>query len=1108
MRFNFGLRAAAFLLLTAGVLSAQTSKGILSGVVRDPSGAVISGAAITVTNQDTAENRTSKTQGEGAFRVEALSPGRYTLSVTLTGFNPSTVSNIVVSASVVTSHDVVMAVGDTGSTVTVEASSVAVNTENGQLTGTIDSTDLRALPVFSLNPIELATTVPGVQLVNQNGLSNGMNIQVNGARPRANNFLLDGQEINDVGIGGQAFQPAIPDMYSSFAVITSAASAEYGRAGGAVANMITKAGTNDFHGTVFERYSGSGLDALDGVTRQLKPLSAGSPNPKARYNQHTYGFTVGGPIIKDKLFAFGGLQLQRKYGKQTPNRLELPDANGYATLQKIGGAQVQLLNQYLSNGSYLTSYVPFNDGVVSSINVGPQNGCPASGCIVTTGHYQRQNANLSNPDTQWMYRIDFNPRSADSFYFRYMHDRQSLSPDFQNNGSALVGFDTQQGGPVELGAGGWTHVFTPNLLNELRVSEARLGFTFAPTAETLANPLYSLATVGIANIAQDASGATNLGPNQNFPQGRHEDLYQLQDTVGLSKGRQSFRIGFDIGRILETDFVSQNAKGTLTFARGGTYISSLGNFLQNQLGPSGTATKVFGATRVDPHGWRSGIFAQDDIKLNADLTINLGIRYDYLTNPLNSLQYPGIDPNNPYAPINNVYKVKNDTNNIAPRIGFAYSPHYGGYFGDGKTSIRGGFGVFYDSTFSNILVNSAQSSPNAVGGTLTSTVGGGLPNATSLIPSITPNLLPTSAVTSVVDNIVNPLTYQFNIGVERELPAQIISSVRYVGTLGRKLYANQQYNYFSNGARLNTTRGQINARGNFADSSYNGLEVAASHGFSHGLQIRGAYTFSKSLDDGSEVFSLVNSATSYSANLAPGGRGQDWGPSSYDHRHYLTISYVWSPVGLHADNAFANALMGALTRHWTISGVEQFQSGPYLTFAPNDASGGFDINGDGSTTNDRAVLGNKSAPLNTGGIDGHFVGGTSGVYYDIATINVTGDLVPVTPSTVHWLVPYGPQNQFLRQEIGRNSYANPGLQFHNIAVEKGIGLSYLHFERGRLVLRAEVNNFGNHNNVGPVDTNVTNIGNSTYLDKSNARQGSGDSQSQGRQMYLWAKLVF
>jgi hypothetical protein len=213
---------------------------------------------------------------------------------------------------------------------------------------------------------------------------------------------------------------------------------------------------------------------------------------------------------------------------------------------------------------------------------------------------------------------------------------------------------------------------------------------------------------------------------------------------------------------------------------------------------------------------------------------------------------------------------------------------------------------------------------------------------------------------------------------------------------------------------------------------------------------------------------------------------------------------VWSPVGFHSNSTFANAALGLFTRHWTISGIEQFQSGPPVTFN----NSGLDTNGDGSTANDRPILGNASAPFTTGGIDGHFVGGTTGTYYDIATVNGSGDLVQVDPGKVHWLVPYGPKNQFLHKEIGRNSYANPGLQFHNIAVEKGFGLAYLHLERGTLNLRAEVNNIGNHNNVGPEDANVLNIGSSTYLDKSNAREGSGDSQSQGRQMILWAKFVF
>jgi hypothetical protein len=1111
MRFKALILCSTTLLLLSVPPSAfaQTSKGILTGVARDPSGAVIPDAAVIVTNQNTGEQRTAQTHQDGSYRIDALAPGSYTVSASHTGFTDLKTSNLAVRASVVTSYDLPLATGATSTTVTVEATNSGINTENGQLAGVISSRDLQVLPIFSLNPVDLALTVPGVQTVSQPGssvLSNGSNIEVNGARPRANNFLLDGQEINDVGIGGQAFQPQIPDIFQSVAVITNNPSAEYGRAGGAIVNLVTKSGSNDFHGSVFERYTGSGLNALDGVLRQSKPLPVGAPNPKARYDQHQYGFTAGGPIIKDKLFAFGALQLSRYYGKETPNRLELPDAAGYATLQRIGGPQVTLLDQYLSGGDYLTSYVNLtptnasgNPIHVSTINVGNGNN-------ITTGYFQRQNPNESSPDTQWMYRVDFTPHQQDSFSVRYLHDRSSLSPDFFTNGSALVGFDTQQGGPTELGAGTWTHIFGSSIVNELRGSETRLSFAFSPLPATAANPLYALPTLNIAHVAVDASNSSSLGPNQIFPQGRKEELYQGQDTVSITHGRHTIRLGADIGRIIETDTLGLNAKGTLLFQSGGSGVTPLGNFLQNQLGPSGTATKTFGNTRIDPHGWRSGIFFQDDVKILPDLTLNLGIRYDYTTNPENSLPYPAVDPANPYQAINTVIKVKNDTNNIAPRFGFAYAPSA---LGAGKTVIRGGFGISYDSFFSNIVTNAGSGAPNAVAGTLTSTLGNGLAMATNLISSISPTLSPKSSITSgVVSNLVNPYTMQFNLGVERQLPGSNLVAVRYVGSLGKKLFANQQYNYFApdgSGNRLNTNRGIINLRGNFAASSYNAAQVEYTHNFAHGLQINANYVFSKSLDDGSEVFLLANSPTSYSSNLAPGGRSQDWGPSSYDHRHFVSVAYSWTPGGFHSGNTFANLALGALTRNWTISGIEQFQSGSYSTFAVT----GIDTNRDGSSANDRPVVGNKKAPLNTAGIDGAFpfIGGTPGTYYELGeAYNGDGGLVPVAPSSVHWLVPYQPLNQNLRQEIGRNSFLNPGTTRNDVALEKGFGLAGLHLDRGRLIFRVEAQNIANHNDVGVLDTTITDIGTSAYMNISTARKGASDQNP--RQLVLWAKFTF
>ncbi|MGD0445901.1 MAG: TonB-dependent receptor, partial [Edaphobacter sp.] len=872
----------------------------------------------------------------------------------------------------------------------------------------------------------------------------------------------------------------------------------------------TKSGTNAYHGEVYERYTGSGLNALGGLER-------GTGIGKARSDQHIYGFTAGGPIIKDKLFAFGGLAVSRFYGKLVPSVLEFPDANGYAMLQSIAAAapssstpvvaqQVASLDAYLNSGitsgTYLNAYNPVAGHATVNTNVGAQPGCPAAGCVITENFFQRVAPDASKPSTQWEYKIDYTPWSKDSFSARYLHARSSSNPDFLNSPGALIGFDTLQGGPAELGEGTWTHIFTANLLNEFRVSETRINFSFAPTPQTLANPLYSLPsiTVGTATPA--------LGLNQNFPQGRGEDLYQFQDTVGWQKGRHSMRIGFDIGRQLEHDLVSQNAIGTLGFAAGGTYNTALGNFLQNQLGPSGTATKTFGSTRIDPHNWRSGFFGQDDIKINASLTINAGLRWDYLTNAENSLKYPGVDITNPLAVITlqngaataNAIKVNNPKGNFSPRLGFAYSPHFGGYFGDGKSVIRGGVGIFYDSSFSNIVTNSAQSSPNAVASTLIQTTGNGLPNASTLIPTITPVLSLQSTVESVASNSVNPITYQYNLGVERQFPWNMFFAVRYVGNIGSGLFANQQFNYFNGltGQRLNPAYGEDVIRGNFGRSEYNSLQVEGSHLFSHGFQVRGNYTWSKSLDDASEVFTGSSSPTSFGSNLAFGGlRKNNWGPSDYDHRQYFVMTYVWSPAGLHGSSGFADTALNVLTRHWTLSGSTRLQSGTYSTFAEN-----VDSNGDSSTANDRPIIGNPKAPLATGAIDGFFVkGGTPGVYYDLAAFNAkTSTLVVDQPSSVHFLVPYDPNNSQLNNEIGRNSFSNPGRILTDIALEKGFQVPK--FERGRIILRAEAQDIANHNNLNILNTTVNNIGNGLFLNRNNAQLDAG------RSLILWGKFTF
>lgn len=1097
-RFASLLAGFAVLILMPLASLAQTSLGTLTGVVRDSSGAVVASATVTATNTLTSASRTTKSTTLGAYRFDALTPGSYVLAVEVTGFDRAEAKNIAVSPSQTVSYDVALHPGRVDQTVSVTAGEVLINQENGSLSGTISSEQLSKLPIFTLNPVEVLTTIPGVQTVSNTGEGNGEQIQVSGARSRANNFMVDGEEINDATIAGQAVQPNIPDMYSDVVIYTHNAPAEYGRASGGVVNLITKGGSNTFHGSAWELYSGSGLDAVDGQTRQLTP----DRGNKTRWNQHQYGFTLGGPALKDKLFGFGAAQWSRYYGMEQASQLVLPNTNGVALLQTIEAGSnsttatnAALLLQYLSNASYLNTFHDFSgDTPYTTANLG--SACPTSdACAMQMNLYRRPSAAIQNPDTQWTYRIDYTPTRRDTFSARYLHDRNMLTPDFFNNGTALPGFDTYQGGPSELGQGAWTHIFSSALLNEFRVAETRLHFYFAPTAETESNALYNAPVIGFGDSKISSLGFSHA----SFPQGRGQDMYQLQDTLSWTHGRNTVRVGADIGRRIETDLVSQNTNGTLTFAKSGSGITSVGNFLLNQLGPSGTATRTFGSTRFDPHSWRSGVFFQDDFKLLPNLTLNLGARYDYYTSPENSLTYPAIDPDNPYTAIDTVYKVTPDKNNFTPRVGFAYSPDTNSWLGNGNTVIRGGFGMFFDSDFTNIAINEAQSAPNAVSSTLTQTTGNGLADATGLIDQMTATLSPKSSVLSIDKNLVAPYSEEWNLGFERQLPGQFGLSVTYAGSHGIKLYANEQFNYFSfdTGLRLNTTRGAVNARMNSAGSSYNGLEVGLKHVMGHGLTVQASYVYSKTMDDGSEVFTPDSAPTSYASNLARGGRSQDWANSAYDHRNYAAFSYVWTPKGLRSDSKGLNTLLGVATRNWTISGTSRFQSGAYSTVN----YGGLDSNGDGNAYNDRPTVGNKSAKMDTVGIDGIYLGAdTTGTYYDLAANNATGAVNQVDPNSVRWLIPYGPE--FTSKAIGRNSFKNPGVLYNDIALEKGIPASFIHFDRGQFVIRCEAQNIANHNNVGLLDVNLLDVGTSSFLDIPSVRE------TNNRNVRFWAKFVF
>jgi len=346
--------------------------------------------------------------------------------------------------------------------------------------------------------------------------------------------------------------------------------------------------------------------------------------------------------------------------------------------------------------------------------------------------------------------------------------------------------------------------------------------------------------------------------------------------------------------------------------------------------------------------------------------------------------------------------------------------------------------------------------------------------------------------------MVNPLTYQYNLGIEREIPGQIKVTLNYVGARGEHLFANHQLNPYYNGARLNTSRSAINVRDNGADSNYNAGQVEVSRSFTHGLQFRASYTLQKALDDASEVFALFsNPNTSYQANLQR--LAQDYGESAWDRRHIASFEYVYSPAGFHSNNELADSFLEAFTRHFIISGTTQFASGPFTDVQII----GLDTNNDLNPVNDRPLVGNPNASIQKIGIDGIYLGGTPGVYYDLAANNSSSTvniLNVVQPSQVRYLIPYGVQ--YTTHEVGRDSYENPGQSFWNLALEKDIPAKFTHLENGMFVMRVECQNVGNHNNVSVLDTNLLDVGTPAFLNKSAARESTDQN------FRLWAKFTF
>jgi Carboxypeptidase regulatory-like domain/TonB-dependent Receptor Plug Domain len=1099
------VRTVALFLIAATCVSvrAQTSNGTLVGLVTDPTGAAVAQASITAISPLYGQPHETHTDSAGTYRLDSLQPGTYAVTVAAPGFDKLTIVGGVINGSLTTTINAGLKLAATQQTITVQANAaMAIDTQSGQLGESVSRQELANLPyagfLGALNPTLLALTLPGVQdspvgkgLIAPDAAVEGIGFSVNGTRPRANNFLIDGQDDNDYGVTGQAFQPVNYGAIQEVAVLTNAYSAEYGRGGGSVTNYIFKSGTNSYHGDVWEVNRNSALAAIPAQDAVVNPISK---NPYD--NDNTFGFDAGGPLIKNKLFVFGAAQWRRERLQAAgPNGEFLPTANGIATLQSLEpNPNISML---------LAAIGPLvgNPGTVA--NPDPMIPLGSGRPDVEIGPFQFQNVRTALNNYDWNYRMDWQFTAHDLLTGSAIRDRLTLSPDNFANPGALPNFETQQDLPSEIFRGQWAHTLSSSLVNEMRLSYTNLSINFDSTPATAAGALSNIPSVSFGSDINFPS----IGVVSNMPQGRSHTAWQIQEALSYAANRHTIKAGVDITILRLQDALGLNTRGSIFYNFGGGF-SSLGNFIDDWTGADpGTISRSFGNSNLHAGATMLAPYVEDTWRVRSDLTVTAGLRYEYWGALANALAFPAFntaagvglpnatDPSYTTDPakFDSLFSFRQvpDKKNFAPRVGVAYTPHWARpFFGDGKTVFRAGYGIFYDGLFTDISNTTAGSQPNVFGGTLGAQAGRGTPSA-STFPGIGPMLDSTLGVATMASNLHNPLTQQWNVDVQRELPLGLVLTLAYVGTRGEHLFANQDFNpavgwdAFGNYIYTNPNFGEIEVRTNAGDSWYSSAQIEVERRI-QSLVLRAAYTYSKFLDDTSDVEYTTGTST-FSQILT--NQHSDWGPSAYDRRHRFSLAYVWQVPYVHG-----NAFLRALTDRWSWSGIATIESG-----TPNTVELGFDNIGNGHP-NSRPNLGSPNAPLNAFGIDGAAIGPpySAGSDYDYKCMTAWFSGGPVCPSEpismFHFIFPA----PFTAGNVGRNTLYGPGQIYFDTAVQRDFPLHFWKQENQALSFRVDLFNALNHPNLFTPSYTMDDIN----------FDNTAITINGGREIKLWLKYSF
>ena len=1056
-----------FVLLATVSLSAQTFRGTILGTVTDPSGAVVPGAKVKVKNTGTGLERSTETSADGSYSLPELPIGTYTVTVTQSGFQTFVATGVTVDVASDRRVDAAMKTGAISTRVEVSGDLLPqVETTSAELGGTLTADTIESLPVNGRDYQKLIYLNPGVagspdQISDSPG-SYGT-FSMNGSRGRANNFLLDGTDMNDgyrndpaineAGVFGDPATILPLDAVAELKVISNY-EAEYGRNSGAVIDIVTKSGTNALHGSLLEYFRSGKMGARNYFNFD--------PAPKSPFNNNQFGGALGGAIVKDKTFFYADYEGQRENGGQAGVTC-VPDpaviAASETAIVGLGDTVNPIMTALLARNPWPTPNIA---GAVSD-----GNGCSTSNLSTSTAFFNRVDSFIG--------KIDQNFNTNNMLTGRYYFGDSSQSfPFAQLSGGLLPGFNTVTPTRVQLVAISYVKVVNSSQVNEARLGWNRFAEGFFPQDQSF-NPNSIGLDTGVGNYdgglpATSVGGFSQIGATSSIPRNRVDSNWHFVDNYSWKTGKHEVKFGYEFRRTTIMQVIDHNFRGTLGFGNDVTSpnsptvtLTALEAFLEGI--PDGGA-QVTGNSQRHTYQNSDGLFIQDSFRATPRLTVNYGVRWDYfgVTGEKSGLFYtydPGSDNN---VPTKQLYGK--DYNNFAPRLAFAYD-----VTGKGTTVIRGGWGLFYDAFSQDMFLghlpwNCIFCPGPAYPGLGPQALATGSVSGTPFVAGtpVYSGYGPEGDFFSVDPKMRTPYIQNFNLNVQQQIGSKTVLQVGYVGSRGTKLFQFLDINqptqaqitaadlacvpdhaanppvYCPIGYGVPRTVAPnffyLNQEKSAANSSYNALQVSLRTSGWHGLTSQANYVWSHSIDTASDLEDFEpNQAQPQNSTFPAGDRGN----SSFDIRQRFTWNFTYQLPKM-------GGAMPKLKNGWGFDGVVNLQDGQpwHLNYEfQGDYSGageGFDRPDQISTPqysphnpSQYLNLSSFAAPCTWGNPQGN---------------DGTTDETNCVPGTRHF------------GSLGRNSLKGPSFKEFNFSVFKDTNLA----EHVTLQLRAEFFNLFNHPN--------------------------------------------